>query len=173
MRRYGRFMARVRHERSAGGVLLVPVGDHVLVPLITVPGSEVVGLPKGRIEHGESEVGAAVREMREEAGLTGMVLEHLGTISYRFWARAERSRIEKTVDFYLMLYRAGSPSRSQPDEVENVHLVPIEDAEAQLTHDGEKAIIRAAMRRVRDLSSHGFLAVRDETARERLIAAVA
>lgn len=166
-------MARVRHERSAGGVLLVPVGDHILVPLITVPGSEVVGLPKGRIERGETAVEAAVREMREEAGLTGMVLETLGTISYRFWARAEKSRINKTVDFYLMLYRAGSPARYRPDEVDHVRLVPLGEAEAQITHDGEKAIIRAAKRRVRDLSSDGFLAVRDETARERLIAAVA
>lgn len=151
----------------------MPVGDHILVPLITVPGSEVVGLPKGRIEHGETAVEAAVREMREEAGLTGMVLEPLGTISYRFWARAEKSRINKTVDFYLMLYRAGSPARYRPDEVEHVRLVPLGEAEALITHDGEKAIIRAAKRRVRDLSSDGFLAVRDESARERLIAAVA
>lgn len=151
----------------------MPVGDHILVPLITVPGSEVVGLPKGRIEHGETAVEAAVREMREEAGLTGMVLEPLGTISYRFWARAEKSRIDKTVDFYLMLYRAGSPARYRPDEVEHVRLVPLGEAEALITHDGEKAIIRAAKRRVRDLSSDGFLAVRDESARERLIAAVA
>jgi 8-oxo-dGTP pyrophosphatase MutT (NUDIX family) len=166
-------MARVRHERSAGGVLLVPVGDHILVPLITVPSSEVVALPKGRIESGETTVEAAVREMREETGVTGMVLEPLGTISYRFWARAEKSRINKTVDFFLMLYRAGSPARHRPDEVDNVLLVPLAEAEGMLTHDGEKAIIRAAERRVRDLSSDGFLAVRDQGARERLIAAVA
>ncbi len=166
-------MARVRHERSAGGVLLIPIGDHLLVPLITVPGSEVVGLPKGRIEHGESAVEAAVREMREEAGLTGMVLEALGTISYRFWARAEKSRVNKSVDFFLMLYRAGSPASYRPDEVENVRLVPLAEAESMLSHDGEKAIIRAARRRVRDLSADGFLAVRDPLTRDRLIAAVA
>ncbi len=166
-------MARVRHERSAGGVLLIPIGDHLLVPLITVPGSEVVGLPKGRIEHGESAVEAAVREMREEAGLTGMVLEVLGTISYRFWARAEKSRVNKSVDFFLMLYRAGSPASYRPDEVENVRLVPLAEAEAMLSHDGERAIIRAARRRVRDLSADGFLAVRDPLTRDRLIAAVA
>lgn len=166
-------MARVRHERSAGGVLLVPVGDHILVPLITVPGSEVVGLPKGRIEDGEGAAGAAVREMREEAGLTGLVLEPLGTISYRFWARAERSRINKSVDFFLMLYRAGSPARFEQAEVDNVQLVPLGEAESLITHDGEKAIIRAAKRRVRDLSADGFLAVRDPGARDRLIAAVA
>ena len=164
-------MARVRHERSAGGVLLVPVGDHILVPLITVPGSEVVGLPKGRIERGESAVEAAVREMHEETGLTGMALEPLGTISYRFWAHAEKSRVNKSVDFFLMLYHAGSRARYRPDEVEDVHLVPLADAEAELTHDGEKAIIRAARRRVRDLSAGGFLAVPDPLARDRLIAA--
>ena len=166
-------MARVRHERSAGGVLLVPIGDHILVPLITVPGSEVVGLPKGRIERGETAVEAAVREMREEAGLTGMALEALGTISYRFWAHAEKIRVNKSVDFFLMLYRAGSPARYRPDEVENVRLVPLSEAEALITHDGEKAIIRAARRRVRDLSADGFLAVRDPLTRDRLIAAVA
>jgi len=163
-------MARVRHERSAGGVLLVPSGDRILVPLITVPGTEVVGLPKGRIERGETAVEAAVREMREETGLTGMALEALGTISYRFWAHAEKSRVNKSVDFFLMLYRAGSPARYRPDEVENVQLVPLSDAEALLTHDGEKAIIRAARRRVRDLSADGFLAVRDPLTRDRLIA---
>jgi len=163
-------MARVRHERSAGGVLLVPSGDRILVPLITVPGTEVVGLPKGRIERGETAVEAAVREMREETGLTGMALEALGTISYRFWAHAEKSRVNKSVDFFLMLYRAGSPARYRPDEVENVQLVPLSDAEALLTHGGEKAIIRAARRRVRDLSADGFLAVRDPLTRDRLIA---
>lgn len=166
-------MARVRHERSAGGVLLVPVGDHLLVPLITVPGTEVVGLPKGRLEVGEGAVQAAVREMREETGLTGAVLEPLGTISYRFWAQAERSRVNKSVDFFLMLYRAGSPAHYRPDEVENVRLVPLAEAEALITHDGEKAIIRAARRRVRDLSADGFLAVRDPSTRERLMAVVA
>lgn len=151
----------------------MPVGDHVLVPLITVPGTEVVGLPKGRLERGEGPVQAAVREMREEAGLTGAVLEPLGTISYRFWAQAERSRVNKSVDFFLMLYRAGSPARFRPDEVDTVRLIPLADAEAVLTHDGEKAIIRAAHRRVRDLTADGFLAVRDRGTRERLMAAVA
>ncbi len=166
-------MARQRHEQSAGGVLLVPVGDHILVPLITVPGTQVVGLPKGRLEPGEDAATAAVREMREEAGLTGLVLEPLGTISYHFWARAERSRINKSVDFFLMLYRAGSPAHYRPDEVENVRLVPLAGAEGLITHDGERAIIRAATRRVRDLTANGFLAVRDAAVRDRLIAAVA
>lgn len=156
-------------------MLLVPVGDHILVPLITVPGTSVVGLPKGHLEAGESAAEAAIREVREEAGLTGLVLEPLGTISYRFWAQAEKSRIKKSVDFFLMLYRAGSPARYQPegDEVENVQLVSLAEAEVLITHDGEKAILRAARRRVRDLSSDGFLAVRDPSTRERLIAAVA
>ena len=45
-------------------------------------------------------------------------------------------------------------------------------AECPFAHAGEKAILRAAKRRVRDLSSDGFLAGRDQGARERLIAAV-
>ncbi len=165
-------MAKMRHEKSAGGVLLVPVGDQLLVPLITVPESGAIGLPKGRLEAGESRADAAIREMREEAGLTGLVIETLGTISYKFWARSEHSRVSKSVEFFLMLYRAGSPATLSPDEVEHVKLVPLEQAEDRLTHDGEKAILRAARRRVRDLSADGFLMLRDEPSRDRLMAAV-
>ena len=68
---------------------------------------------------------AAVRELAEEAGLTGSVIEALGTISYKFWAQSEQSRVSKSVEFFLMLYRAGSPAKFSPDEVENVKLVPI------------------------------------------------
>ena len=151
----------------------MPIGERLLVPLIKVPGSDVVGLPKGRIERGETGAEAAVREMREEAGLTGSVIETLGTISYKFWAQSEQSRVSKSVEFFLMLYRAGSPAKFSPDEVENVKLVPIEQAEALITHDGEKAILRAARRRVRDLSADGWMVIHDRPARARLAAAVA
>ncbi len=82
-------MGNLRHERSAGGVLLIPIGERLLVPLITVPGTEVVGLPKGRLERGETRAEAAIREVREEAGLTGRLIETLGSISYKFWAQSE------------------------------------------------------------------------------------
>ncbi|MDA2954005.1 MAG: NUDIX domain-containing protein [Actinomycetota bacterium] len=166
-------MGNLRHERSAGGVLLIPIGERLLVPLITVPGTEVVGLPKGRLERGETRVEAAIREVREEAGLTGMVIETLGTISYKFWAQSEKSRVSKSVEFFLMLYRAGSPSKFADAEVDNVRLVPIEEAEALITHSGEQAILRAARRRVRDLSADGWMAVTDRPARARLGTAVA
>ena len=115
---------------------------------------------------------AAIREMREEAGLTGLVIEALGTISYKFWAQSEKGRVSKSVEFFLMLYRAGSPAKFSPGEVENVKLLPIEEAEALITHDGEKAIMRAARRRVRDLSADGWMVIEDRPARAR-IAAVA
>jgi len=166
-------MKKLRHERSAGGVLLIPVGERLLVPLITVPGGDVVGLPKGRLEQGESGAEAAIREMREEAGFTGLVIEALGTISYKFWAQSEKSRVSKSVEFFLMLYRAGSPAKFSVTEVENVRLVPLEQAEALITHDGEKAILRAARRRVRDLSADGWMVVDDRPARARLTAAIA
>ena len=89
---------------------------------------------------------AAVREMREEAGLTGSVIEALGTISYKFWAQSEQSRVSKSVEFFLMLYRAGSPAKFSPDEVENVKLVPIEQAEhlhAALKQAGVRAVTAA------------------------------
>jgi 8-oxo-dGTP pyrophosphatase MutT (NUDIX family) len=40
-------------------------------------------LPKGHIEKGESEEAAALRELREEAGVTGRIVAPLGVRSFR------------------------------------------------------------------------------------------
>lgn len=146
----------------------MPVGGRILVPLITLPGGAVTGLPKGRLERGETAAQAACREVREETGLLGSVIEPLGEISYWFWAQAERGRVQKRVEFFLLLYRSGSPAHHHPVEVEHVRLVPIEDAEAGITHSGERAMMRAARGRVGDLIDDGFLPLAGPPARARL-----
>ena len=137
-------MTRVLTERSAGGVMLVRIGPELLVALIRLRGGEVVGLPKGHIEHGEAPVEAAVRETREETGLSGRVLAPIDEISYAFWSRAMGARVSKRVAFYLLAYRAGSPAHHD-GEVEGVRLVPVSRAAEALTYPGERRVMEAAL----------------------------
>ena len=103
-------MARVINERSAGGVLLVPVGSALLVALISLRGGQVLALPKGHIEAGEQPEQTAIRETREETGISGTLIAPLEEISYMYWSRTSRARVAKRVAFYLLAYRAGSPA---------------------------------------------------------------
>ena len=137
-------MARVLNERSAGGVLLVPVGSALLVALISLRGGDVLALPKGHIEPGEQPEQTAVRETREETGIRGALVAPLEEISYFYWSRAQRARVAKRVAFYLLAYRAGSPSRHD-SEVEAVRLVPVERATDALTYPGERRVMDRAL----------------------------
>ncbi len=141
-------MARVINERSAGGVLLVPVGSALLVALISLRGGDVLALPKGHIEPGERPEQTAVRETREETGIRGAVVAPLEEISYMYWSRASRARVAKRVAFYLLAYRAGSPAHHD-GEVEGVRLVPVADAAAALSYAGERRVMERALASLR------------------------
>jgi 8-oxo-dGTP pyrophosphatase MutT (NUDIX family) len=72
-----------RRYNAAGGVVVAPGGKKILVLLRPgrrgPNGRPEMRLPKGHTEPGESDRQAAIREVREEAGLSEIhVLEDLG-----------------------------------------------------------------------------------------------
>jgi ADP-ribose pyrophosphatase len=67
----------VKKESSSGGVVVF--GNAILL-LRKYNGDWV--LPKGKIELGESRENAALREVREEAGLRAEIIKYLGEIHY-------------------------------------------------------------------------------------------
>ncbi|MGH7559993.1 MAG: NUDIX domain-containing protein [Gemmatimonadales bacterium] len=80
-------MAR-RLVRQAGGIVTRGARGSVHVLLVTTrrkPRQWVI--PKGNIDPGERPSEAALREVREEAGVKGQLLEHLGQFSYRYGKR--------------------------------------------------------------------------------------
>jgi len=126
------------HERSAGG--LVVRGDEVL--LIALAGGQRWQLPKGHLEPGESAEQAAVREVREETGVTGRPLDPLPTIEY--WFVQAGQRVHKRVEYYLLDYESGSETDYDPSEVSSAEWFPWDEAIARLTFENERRVAEAA-----------------------------
>ncbi|MGH3451685.1 MAG: NUDIX hydrolase, partial [Haloechinothrix sp.] len=83
-------------ETSAGGVVIDRARGRVaLIGRLDRNGTLLWSLPKGHIEDGETSEQTAVREVKEETGISAQVLTPLGVIDY--WFVAERRRVHKTV----------------------------------------------------------------------------
>ena len=136
----------VETEFSAGGVVVRDGACVVIVPTRrAADGSKVLALPKGHPDPGESAADAALREVREEAGVTATVREKLGDVRY-FYQRGGR-RIAKVVSFYLLDYVAGEPEEHD-DEVEVARWMALDEAARELTYKGERQMAARALERL-------------------------
>jgi ADP-ribose pyrophosphatase YjhB (NUDIX family) len=132
-------------EFSAGGVVVRCDDVVVIVPTRRGPGGvKVLGLPKGHPEAGESAAEGAVREVREEAGVSGELLESLGVVEYTY--ERKHRRITKQVEFFLIEYRHGDPA-DHDHEVELARWMPLAEAATALTYPGEREIVSRALSR--------------------------
>jgi 8-oxo-dGTP pyrophosphatase MutT (NUDIX family) len=140
----------VEREFSAGGVLVRTIRGRPMVAAIRPNGRERVwALPKGRIDEGESAAEAAVREVREETGVEGRVVEKLGDVRYVYTARWKGGeRIFKVVSFFLLRWRSGRIGDLPPGmevEVAEARWLPLEDAPRLLAYGGEREMAKKAI----------------------------
>lgn len=133
----------IKRQVSSGGVIFRKKNALIEIALIAVKGGKVWCLPKGIVDKGESPEMTAVREVAEETGLKGRIIEKLGEIFYWYYIKEEEARCRKTVHFFLIEYERGDVSKHD-FEVDMAAWFPIDDALKMASHKGEKEIIEKA-----------------------------
>jgi 8-oxo-dGTP pyrophosphatase MutT (NUDIX family) len=134
----------VIREFSAGGLVIRNLRDGPHLAVIRVR-DEILALPKGHPEKGESSQDAALREVREETGLDATPIEKLGDI--RYWYARDGERVLKVVSFFLFRYHSRRLAEHD-HEVEEALWIPLEDAPERLAYKSEKEIAQTALSRV-------------------------
>lgn len=133
-------------EWSAGGVLVREHEGVRELAVIRPRRKAVLCLPKGHIDEGETPEGAAVREVREETGLTGVRVADLGDVNYEYRFRGRN--IQKRVTFFLLRYQEGIIDALDPamrKEVDRAFWIPLIDAVRRLAYPGEKSMVEKAI----------------------------
>jgi 8-oxo-dGTP pyrophosphatase MutT (NUDIX family) len=140
----------MQREFSAGGVLVRSIRGRPHVAAIRPQGkTDVWALPKGRIDPGESAAETAVREVLEETGVTGHLVEKLGDVRYVYTWDGER--IFKVVSFFLLRAgrgRLGAIDEAMRIEVAETRWLPLDAAPRLLTYGGEREMAAKALERL-------------------------
>jgi 8-oxo-dGTP diphosphatase len=126
--------------RAAGG-LLFRRGDAGAVEVVLVHRAAYDDwtFPKGKLDDGETEAEAALREVEEETGLRARLGRELTTTSYH----DSRGR-PKTVRYWEMSPVDGVLAPAH--EIDDARWVPIDEAARMLTYERDRELLARATR---------------------------
>ena len=138
----------MEREFSAGGVLVKTIRGRPMMAAIWPRGKPegVWALPKGNIDPGEKPDETAVREVFEETGVHGHLVEKLGDVKYTYTRRGG-VRVFKIVSFYLLRAgrgRIGDIEERMRIEVAEARWLPLDDAPRLLAYGGEREMVQKA-----------------------------
>ena len=139
----------MEREFSAGGVLIKRLQGRPHLAAIRPQGKPegVWALPKGNLDPGEKPEETALREVWEETGVRGRLVEKLGDVKYTY-TRRNGLRIFKVVSFYLLTAgagRLGAIDERMRIEVAEARWLPLADAPRLLAYGGERQMAQKAL----------------------------
>lgn len=131
-------------EFSAGGIVVKKEKGQNLVLVSQHSQHHGWVFPKGLIgDHvkNEKKEDTAVREVEEETGAKGKILQSLTPVEY--WYVFEGEKIKKTVYYFLMEFISGDTTKHDM-EMEKVEWLPEEEVAKRLTYASDKKVWQEA-----------------------------
>jgi 8-oxo-dGTP diphosphatase len=137
-------------EISAGGVVYKKDETGYWFLLISVKDGKVWTLPKGLVEKGEKPENAALREIKEETGVSGRIETFLDKVELWFFQKenGETVRHHKIIYHYLVEYMEGDITQHD-FEVNEVKWFRPEEALKNASYEKDKKIIEKAIEYLR------------------------
>lgn len=131
------------HEKSCGALVFRRDGDKIYVLMIRHKAGGHRSFPKGHVEAGEDEHATAVREVEEETAVSIRIRSSFReTVHY-----SPAVGVVKEV-VYFLAFTDQTEVSPREGEIAEVDWVPIEKAEASLTHENDRVVFRAALKRI-------------------------
>lgn len=125
---------------SAGGVVYKRENADLYILVSQHSGHHGWVFPKGligdKVENEDKET-TALREVSEETGVTGKIIQPLSPVV--FWFVMDGVKIKKTVHYYLMEYVSGNIT-DHDWEMENVEWLKASDVLGRLTYPSDKKV---------------------------------
>ena len=131
---------------AAGGIILIDdkillVKNRLSEEYMDDYDSGFWGYPKGHLDDEETPVKAAEREVYEETGFKVSAIGKKPVAESRYEIKKDGKPIMKTVWFYEMNV-VESFSKEPDDEIEEIAIVPFEEAHKLLAYEEDKKILR-------------------------------
>ena len=131
--------------RAAGGVVWRRVPSGIEVVLVHRPAYDDWALPKGKAEGDETDEQTALREVREETGLTCRLGPELPSTTY-----ADGEGRAKVVRYWAMTVVPGTfdvaggklaPEPKARREIDDLYWAPVQDARRRLTYPRDVVVL--------------------------------
>ncbi len=134
----------MKHEKSCGALVLRREEDGTdSILMIRHRRGGHRSFPKGHMEAGETEIMTAIREVYEETGVNVRIKSDFReTVHYM-----PMPGVRKEVVYFLTRTEQ-KQIRPREGEIAEVEWVPLEKAEGSLTHENDKTVLRAAVKRI-------------------------
>lgn len=136
-------------EISAGGVVYRKTKAGAVEIQLIQDRYGRTSLPKGKMEPGETVEETALREIWEETGIRGTIVEPLALIEYQY-KHPDKGLVDKEVHYYLV-EASGGELAPQIEEIRSVEWYAPEDAWRKQTSSGygnNDEILRRALQKL-------------------------
>jgi 8-oxo-dGTP pyrophosphatase MutT (NUDIX family) len=144
-------------EVSAGGVVFKEEDGRYWIQMIQDRYGKIT-LPKGKMEPGETKEQTALREIAEETGIEGEIIEPIETISYQF-SHPKHGNMDKEVHYFLVRGIGGN-LQAQVEEIRGVEwLEPVEAWRQQIQYgysNNDSVLCKALKKLGIEVSSDGM-----------------